>query len=88
MATGQFDRLFRPPSGSYFLFGPRGSGKSTWLRHLHSDAHWIDLLDEGLYQDYLVDPSRFSDEIDALADRSLVVINEVQRLPNLLNVVH
>jgi len=81
-------RLFAPPKGSYFLFGPRGSGKSTWLRRLHPDAHWIDLLDEGRYQAYLVDPSLFSSELEALADRSTVVIDEVQRLPNLLNVVH
>lgn len=81
-------RVFRPPKGSYFLFGPRGSGKSTWLRHLHPDAHWIDLLDEGRFQAYLVDPSLFSSELDALADRSTVVVDEIQRLPGLLNVVH
>jgi len=81
-------RLFAPPKGSYFLFGPRGSGKSTWLRHLHPDAHWVDLLDEGCFQSYLVDPTQFSSELAALPDRSTVVIDEVQRLPNLLNVVH
>lgn len=81
-------RLFRPPRDSYFLFGPRGSGKSTWLRQLHPEAHWIDLLDEGRFQAYLVDPSLFSSELDALPDRSTVVVDEVQRLPNLLNVVH
>lgn len=81
-------RLFQPPKGSYFLFGPRGSGKSTWLRQLHPDAHWVDLLDEGRFQSYLVDPSLFSSELEALADRSTVVIDEIQRLPNLLNVVH
>jgi predicted AAA+ superfamily ATPase len=81
-------RLFQPPKGSYLLFGPRGSGKSTWLRHLHPDAHWIDLLDEGRFQSYLVDPGLFSSELEALADRSTVVIDEIQRLSNLLNVVH
>jgi len=81
-------RLFAPPRGSYFLFGPRGSGKSTWLRHLHPEAHWIDLLDEGLYQRYLVDPSLFSAEFDGLPRGSSVVVDEVQRLPSLLNVVH
>lgn len=81
-------RLFQPPKGSYFLFRPRGSGKSTWLRQLHPDAHWVDLLDEGRFQSYLVDPSLFSSELEALADRSTVVIDEIQRLPNLLNVVH
>jgi predicted AAA+ superfamily ATPase len=81
-------RLFAPPKGSYFLFGPRGSGKSTWLRHLHPDAHWVDLLDEGRYQRYLVDPSLFSAELEALPRGACVVVDEVQRLPALLNVVH
>ena len=88
MAGNLIPRLFRPPKGSYFLFGPRGCGKSTWLRQLHAEANWIDLLDEGRYQSYLVDPSLFSAGLDALADRATVVIDEVQRLPNLLNVVH
>jgi predicted AAA+ superfamily ATPase len=86
--TNLMTRLFTPPRGSYFLFGPRGSGKSTWLRQLHAEAHWVDLLDEGRYHAYLVDPSLFSSEMDALDDRSTVVIDEIQRLPNLLNVVH
>ncbi len=88
MTGGLRQRFFRPPKGSYFLFGPRGCGKSTWLRHLHPEAHWIDLLDEGRYQSYLVDPSLFSAELEALPNRSMVVVDEMQRLPNLLNVVH
>jgi len=85
---GDLSRLFVPPRGSYFLFGPRGSGKSTWLRHLHPDAYWVDLLDEGRYQRYLVDPSLFSAELDALPRGAFVVVDEVQRLPGLLNVIH
>ena len=81
-------RLFEPPRGSYFLFGPRGTGKSTWLRQLHPDAHWIDLLDEARYQTYLVDPGVFAAELEALPPGSRVVVDEVQRLPNLLNTVH
>lgn len=81
-------RLFQPPEGSYFLFGPRGTGKSTWLREIHPDAHWIDLLDEARYQTYLVDPGVFSAELEALPAGSRVVVDEVQRLPNLLNPVH
>ncbi len=88
MTGMQYARLFEPPRGSYFLFGPRGSGKSTWLRILHPEAHWIDLLDEGIYQRFLVDPGLFSAELDALPDGATVVVDEVQRLPNLLNVVH
>lgn len=88
MASTLLPRLFQPHRGSYFLFGPRGSGKSTWLRVLHPDAHWIDLLDEGIYQRFLVDPGLFSAQLDALPDGATVVVDEVQRLPNLLNVVH
>ena len=88
MASSQYPRLFQAPKGSYFLFGPRGSGKSTLLRVLHPDAHWIDLLDEGLYQRFLVDPGLFSARLEALPDGATVVIDEVQRLPELLNVVH
>jgi predicted AAA+ superfamily ATPase len=84
----EIPRLFVPPRGSYFLFGPRGSGKSTWLRHLYADAHWVDLLDEGRYQRYLVDPGLFSAELEACPRGSFVVVDEVQRLPGLLNVVH
>lgn len=81
-------RILEPPRGSFFLLGPRGSGKSTWLRQTYTEAHWIDLLDEATYQLYLADPAAFSARLEALPDRSMVVIDEVQRLPNLLNVVH
>jgi len=48
--AGTIERLFQPPAGSYSLLDPRGSGRSTWLRRLHGDAHWVDLLDEGRCQ--------------------------------------
>lgn len=83
-----FQRILVPPKGSFFLFGPRGSGKSTWLRHHFPDAAWIDLLDEGLYQGYLADAAAFGRRMDALAAGSRVVIDEIQRLPTLLNEVH
>jgi predicted AAA+ superfamily ATPase len=85
---GTIPRLLEAPRGSYFVFGPRGSGKSTWLRRLHPEAHWVDLLDEGKYQTYLIDPAVFSAELEALRNGSMVVVDEVQRLPNLLNVIH
>jgi hypothetical protein len=37
-------RFFQDPGANYFLFGPRGTGKSTWLRETSPDALWIDLL--------------------------------------------
>jgi len=55
-----YRRVFTAPRGSFFLFGPRGVGKSTWLRSAFPNAHWIDLLDEALYQSYLADIGGFS----------------------------
>jgi predicted AAA+ superfamily ATPase len=68
--------------------GPRGAGKSTWLRGVFPAAHRIDLLDEALYQSYLGDAGRFAAELRAVAPGSTVVVDEVQRLPSLLNEVH
>ena len=88
MSTASYPRLLSPPKGSFFLFGPRGAGKSTWLRSSFPQAHRIDLLDEGLYQSYLADASSFAGQLRALDPGSIVVVDEVQRLPALLNEVH
>ena len=68
--------------------GPRGSGKTTWLRVTFPDAHVIDLLAEETYQRLLTNPGLFADELRAVPSGKLVIIDEVQRLPNLLNEVH
>ena len=81
-------RVLNLPSGSFFLFGPRGSGKSTWARTALPDALRFDLLDESLYQSLLADPSIFSDRLRTARPKSWVWVDEVQRLPNLLNEVH
>ncbi|MDI7269438.1 MAG: ATP-binding protein [Myxococcota bacterium] len=81
-------RILRPPKGSFFLLGPRGTGKSTWLRSELRPALTVDLLDESRYQSLLADPGQFATELAALPEKSLVVVDEIQRLPNLLNEVH
>lgn len=81
-------RVLKPPSGSFFLFGPRGSGKSTWARAALPDALRFDLLDESLYQSLLADPSIFADRLRTVKPGSWVWVDEIQRLPNLLNEVH
>jgi hypothetical protein len=48
--TALFPRLLVAPKQSFFLFGPRGTGKSTWMRAQFPTARRIDLLDEALYQ--------------------------------------
>ncbi len=72
---------------SYFLFGPRGTGKSTWIKASYPDAFRIDLLDEALFQDYLRDPRTFQREIEGQTSE-VILIDEIQRLPSLLNDVH
>ncbi len=83
-----FQRLIRQPSQSFFLLGVRGVGKSTWARTEFHEAPVIDLLDERLYQDLLGDPALFSQALVDLKPRDWVVIDEIQRLPALLNEVH
>ena len=83
-----YRRLTEPARQSFFLFGMRGVGKSTWARKTFGDAVYVDLLDERLYQDLLADPSLFAQSIGHLEPGAWVVLDEVQRLPALLNEVH
>lgn len=81
-------RFFQAPRSSFFLFGPRGTGKSTWLRQCFPDAVWIDLLraDEG--REYSARPERLRERLAATPEVGAVVIDEVQKVPELLDVVH
>lgn len=82
-------RIIKCPKTSFFLLGPRGTGKSTWLHaRFKNNAYFIDLLDESLYQEYLRDISLFSAELEPLKPGTWVCIDEIQRLPGLLNEVH
>lgn len=51
-------RLLQSPETSFFLFGPRGTGKSTWLRRTRAGAIWVDLLDPEMQRLYLARPER------------------------------
>jgi predicted AAA+ superfamily ATPase len=80
---------------SFFLFGPRGTGKTTLLKSVFTDNSSsdevirIDLLDDELFDLYLRNPARLKNEIDALKKKpSLVIIDEVQRLPRILTTIH
>lgn len=81
-------RIFHPPAGSFFLFGPRGTGKSTWLRTTFPEALRIDLLAPDIQRSYLARPERLREVLRAHPDASVVVVDEVQRVPALLDVVH
>jgi len=83
-----YPRILQTPKASFFLFGPRGVGKSTWAKTHFVDAHRVDLLDESLYQSLLADPALFAAELRGLEPGSWVIVDEIQRLPSLLNEVH
>lgn len=83
-----YERITTAPAGSFFLFGVRGAGKSTWARATFPDAHLIDLLDDVLYHALLSTPGLLADALRALPPRQSVVIDEVQRVPALLDEVH
>lgn len=73
---------------SFFLFGPRSTGKSTLVKEqLLNSAGIIDLLDSRLFLRLSSAPHEIEEIIDAL-EASLVVVDEIQRIPELLNEVH
>ena len=81
-------RFFEIPDQSCFLFGPRGTGKSTWLRHRLPDALHLDLLDPPLQRRLSARPERLRESIAGSPQKRTVVIDEIQRAPELLSVVH
>src|SRR5438445_529938 len=88
MAVRHYLRILTPPKGSFLLYGVRGVGKSTWARETFPDAHIIDLLDESRYQSFAANPALLGLELRTLQANRVVVLDEVQRVPALLNEVH
>lgn len=83
-----YTRLLPVPDRSFFLFGVRGVGKSTWVRMMLPEATRFDLLDEALFTDLLADPALFGNLLSSVEPGHWVVVDEVQRIPALLNEVH
>lgn len=85
-----FQRLLLPPKNmTFFLFGPRGTGKSTWIKeHFGKAKIQIDLLKSSDYLRYQRDRSLLSQEVEALNSGDWVVIDKIQKLPSLLDEVH
>lgn len=76
------------PDESFFLWGPRQVGKSSLLRASYPHAHWVDLLRTDEHSRYLQTPSLLRDELRDAARGTLVVVDEVQKVPALLDEVH
>lgn len=83
-----FPRSLETPGGAFFLFGPRGTGKSTWIRSRFKDALVINLLAGEVLVRYERDPAALRAEVLAHPKSRWIVLDEIQRAPRLLDEVH
>ena len=83
-------KLDLPPPGkeTFFLWGPRQTGKSTLLKAAYPKAVWVDLLKAEEFRRYLHNPEFLRQELPRDGDMPFVVIDEIQKLPTLLDEVH
>jgi len=81
-------RHIQIPDGSFFLFGPRGTGKSTFVKTLiDKDVLYVDFLDPETFRTYSAFPETLIKVVNA-TNPVLVIVDEVQKVPSLLDVVH
>lgn len=76
------------PKESFFLFGPRGTGKSTWLKRTYPKSLRIDLLDREIERSLLAKPERLLKMISPLKEGDVCILDEIQRVPELIPVIH
>ncbi len=84
----KFKRNFLPPDESFLLLGPRGTGKSTWLQESVPASVTIDLLESDRFLELSRTPSLLRKLCNPLREQSWVVIDEIQKVPGLLDEVH
>lgn len=81
-------RFYRLGDDHCFIFGPRGTGKSTWIQTNLPDAYVINLLDDETYRKHAGQPGHLTEIIAANPNITRYVIDEVQKVPEILNSVH
>lgn len=81
-------RFIEPPKESYFLLGPRGTGKSTWLKYKYPKAIRLDLLMPEEERKFNAMPEKLREIALAIPKRGVLVIDEIQRASGLLPVIH
>ncbi|OGT53427.1 MAG: ATPase [Gammaproteobacteria bacterium RIFCSPHIGHO2_12_FULL_42_13] len=81
-------RSFNEPEQSYFLSGPRGTGKSTLITHRHPNALIINLLSPSEKQSFFATPEKLLEIVRATSNGHTIVIDEIQKAPELLSLVH
>jgi predicted AAA+ superfamily ATPase len=82
------DRFLKTPKENFFLFGPRGTGKSTWAGILFKDALTVNLLEPDVFRSYAARPERLLEVVRGNPGIKAVVIDEIQKVPDLLSAVH
>lgn len=75
-----------PPKHSAFLWGPRKTGKTYWINKNYNESPLIDLLKTDIFADYASHPSLLRERY--LKYDGLIVIDEIQMVPDLLNEIH
>jgi hypothetical protein len=80
-------RFLQRPNRSFFLFGRRGTGKSTWLQQVLSDAFRLDLLEASLFPELSRGPHRLEALAGGRPQGHCVVLDEIQKAPALLDEV-
>jgi predicted AAA+ superfamily ATPase len=83
----RIQKIVLPPNRSAFLWGPRKTGKTTLLRQQFPDACWIDLLDYDLFFLLSQRPNRLRQIVESQSSKT-VVIDEVQKIPHLMDEIH
>ena len=73
----KYKRSIGSANTSFFLFGPRGTGKSTWLHDNFPDAIVVDLLREDLKTRLESNPERLVEIVDGQCDTGTVIIDEI-----------
>lgn len=86
--VAQFKRTLSAPNDSFFLLGPRGTGKSTWIQENIPSVLTIDLLESDRYLDLSSNPQNFRNLCAPLQRGSWIVVDEIQKVPALLDEVH
>lgn len=80
-------RFLLPPAQSFFLFGPRGTGKSVWTRAAFPDALVLDFLDPEIFRSYSAYPERLREAVLAGGKKD-ILLDEIQKVPQVLSVIH
>lgn len=81
-------RFLQIPRDHFFLMGPRGTGKSSWVREAFPEAFYVDLLNPETLRTLVARPERLVEWIEAKPYLKQVIIDEVQKIPELLEVSH